>query len=149
MAAAARQAGAGLRGGAVVERGDRAFQLEADAGRGGGGAERGQHVGGQGRRRRWRAFAGGEDLEAVAAGAPEAGGGAAGEVAQVAAAEERQRAAEAAGQAGQRLGGGGGEEDGVRVGADLDQGAVEVEEKRVVGGEPQAVEVAERHAATR
>ena len=82
----------------------------------------------------------------MAAGAPDLGGRAAGEVAEVAAAQDGDGAGEAVGEAGEGGGDLGGEGDRVRVGADLGERAVEVEEERVAGGEAEAVEVVEAHA---
>ena len=74
--------------------------------------------------------------------------GAAGEVAQVAAAEDGDGTTEPGGEALQGRGGVGGDPHRARVGDDLGEGAVEVEEKRIGRAEPKVGEGAEAHAGT-
>ena len=124
--------GFGVGRGAVVQRGDRALELEADAGRCGrrraAGASTGSGRGGGGG---GGAAPGGRISRPWPPARQTAAGVRRGEVAQVAAAEDGDRAAEPGGEAGEGCGGVGRQRDGVGVGADLGEGAVEVEEERV------------------
>ena len=84
----------------------------------------------------------------MAAEPPERRGGPRGQVADVAAAEDRDRSPEPVGEIGQRRRRRRRQAHGVGVGDDFGKRAVEVEEERVGGAEPQALEAAQGHAGT-
>ena len=133
--AAAEGVALGVGRGAIVQRRHRALELEPTPGRAASarsGASTGSGSGGG--RRRARGRPGGSDLEAVAAEPPERRRGPAGEVADVAAAEDRDRAAEPVGRGGRAPPRRRRQEDGVGIGDDLGQRAVEVEEERSSDG---------------